>query len=172
MLREKVAKPYSWGATVWALQGSGFPISSFPVDSTLQARPFGEDAGYTSASRQYYQGTRVGLGSDYGSTTAQKTIGNSNYNALEITFSSESLETCHSAGRLHVFQVHRRCLESGRTDRSVQLRLDTRDLVLGHDSTSSRLTPMHFPSTGSFTATASPEDGVFQAQRALQVDFQ
>jgi hypothetical protein len=48
--------------------------------------PFGEDAGYTSASRQYYQGTRVGLGPDYGSTTAQKTIGNSNYNALEATF--------------------------------------------------------------------------------------
>jgi hypothetical protein len=47
--------------------------------------PFGEDAGYASASGQYYQGTRVGLGPDYGSTTAQKTIGNSNYNALEAT---------------------------------------------------------------------------------------
>jgi hypothetical protein len=48
--------------------------------------PFGEDAGYTSASGQHYQGTRVGLGPDFGSTTAQKTIGNSNYNALEATF--------------------------------------------------------------------------------------
>jgi hypothetical protein len=48
--------------------------------------PFGEDAGYTSASGKYYQGTRVGLGPDYGSVTAQKTIGNSNYNALEATF--------------------------------------------------------------------------------------
>ena len=48
--------------------------------------PFGEDAGYTSASGKYYQGTRVGLGPDYGSITAQKTIGNSNYNALEATF--------------------------------------------------------------------------------------
>jgi hypothetical protein len=48
--------------------------------------PFGEDAGYTSASGQHYQGTREGLGPDYGSTTAQKTIGNSNYNALEATF--------------------------------------------------------------------------------------
>jgi hypothetical protein len=48
--------------------------------------PFGEDAGYTSASGKHYQGTRVGLGPDYGSTTAQKTIGNSNYNALEATF--------------------------------------------------------------------------------------
>jgi hypothetical protein len=48
--------------------------------------PFGEDAGYTSASGKHYQGTRAGLGPDYGSTTAQKTIGNSNYNALEATF--------------------------------------------------------------------------------------
>jgi hypothetical protein len=48
--------------------------------------PFGEDAGYTSASGQYYPGTRVGLGPNYGSTTAQRTIGNSNYNALEATF--------------------------------------------------------------------------------------
>jgi hypothetical protein len=48
--------------------------------------PFGEDAGYTSASGKYYPGTRVGLGPDYGSITAQKTIGNANYNALEATF--------------------------------------------------------------------------------------
>jgi hypothetical protein len=45
--------------------------------------PFGEDSTYTSASGQVYQGTRVGLGPNFGSTTAQKTIGNSNYNALE-----------------------------------------------------------------------------------------
>jgi Carboxypeptidase regulatory-like domain len=48
--------------------------------------PFGEDSPYTSASGHFHQGTRVGLGPDYGSTTAQKTIGNSNYNALEATF--------------------------------------------------------------------------------------
>jgi hypothetical protein len=48
--------------------------------------PFGEDAQYTSASGQVVQGTRVGLGSNYGSVTAQKTIGNSNYNALEATY--------------------------------------------------------------------------------------
>jgi len=45
--------------------------------------PFGEDAAYTSSSGQAIQGTRVGLGPDYGSMTAQKTIGNSSYNALE-----------------------------------------------------------------------------------------
>jgi hypothetical protein len=48
--------------------------------------PFGEDSAYTSASGKFYQGTRVGLGPDYGSMTAQRTIGNSNYNALEATF--------------------------------------------------------------------------------------
>ena len=45
--------------------------------------PFGEDSAYTSASGKVYQGTRVGLGADYGSVTAQKTVGNSNYNALQ-----------------------------------------------------------------------------------------
>ena len=48
--------------------------------------PFGEDSAYTAASGHLYQGTRVGLGPDYGATTAQKTIGNSNYNALEVNF--------------------------------------------------------------------------------------
>ena len=45
--------------------------------------PFGEDSTYTSASGQIYAGTRTRLGSNYGSVTAQKTIGNSNYNALQ-----------------------------------------------------------------------------------------
>jgi len=47
--------------------------------------PYGEDAQYTSASGQVYQGTRVGLGPNFGSVAEQKTIGNSNYNALEVT---------------------------------------------------------------------------------------
>jgi Carboxypeptidase regulatory-like domain/TonB dependent receptor len=52
--------------------------------------PYGEDAAYTSASGTAFQGTRnVGLGSNtalyggYGATTAQRTIANSNYNALQ-----------------------------------------------------------------------------------------
>ncbi len=45
--------------------------------------PFGEDAMITSASGQVYQGTRVGLGPDYGENTAQTTIGNSACDALE-----------------------------------------------------------------------------------------
>ncbi len=45
--------------------------------------PFAEDAHITSSTGQLYQGTRVGLGPDYGKNNAQKTIANSNYNALE-----------------------------------------------------------------------------------------
>ncbi|HKV04813.1 MAG TPA: carboxypeptidase-like regulatory domain-containing protein [Candidatus Acidoferrales bacterium] len=46
--------------------------------------PYGEDATYTSASGRAFTGTRdIGLGSNYGATTAQRTLGNSNYNALE-----------------------------------------------------------------------------------------
>lgn len=45
--------------------------------------PFGEDAQITSVSGHVYQGTRVGLGPNYGEDTAQRTIANSNYNALE-----------------------------------------------------------------------------------------
>ncbi len=50
---------------------------------TSTCGPFGEDAAYKSASGKVYQGTRAGLGPNFGSTTAQKSIGNSNYNALE-----------------------------------------------------------------------------------------
>lgn len=45
--------------------------------------PFAEDASITSRSGQVYHGTRVGLGPDYGENTAQRTIANSSYNALE-----------------------------------------------------------------------------------------
>ena len=45
--------------------------------------PFAEDAVITARTGQVYQGTRVGLGPDYGENTAQETIANSNYNALE-----------------------------------------------------------------------------------------
>jgi hypothetical protein len=45
--------------------------------------PFGEDALITSIGGQQYHGTRVGLGPNYGEDTAQRTIENSSYNALE-----------------------------------------------------------------------------------------
>lgn len=45
--------------------------------------PFSEGAHIISSNGRVYDGTRVGLGSNYGEVTAQKTIENSNYNALE-----------------------------------------------------------------------------------------
>jgi hypothetical protein len=48
--------------------------------------PFSEDARITSSSGRVYQGTRVGLGPSYGEDTAQRTIANSNYNALQANF--------------------------------------------------------------------------------------
>jgi hypothetical protein len=58
------------------------PSEVAPGSSTCG--PFGEDAAYLSAAGKMYQGTRVGLGPNFGSTTAQKSIGNSDYNALEV----------------------------------------------------------------------------------------
>jgi hypothetical protein len=45
--------------------------------------PFSEDALITSSAGVVHKGTRVGLGPNYGEVTAQRTIANSNYNALE-----------------------------------------------------------------------------------------
>ena len=47
--------------------------------------PFGEDSTYTDTNGQSVQGTRVGQGPAYGENTADKSIANSNYNALETT---------------------------------------------------------------------------------------
>ena len=47
--------------------------------------PFGEDSTYTDSSGQTVHGTRVGQGPDYGENTADKSVANSNYNALETT---------------------------------------------------------------------------------------
>jgi Carboxypeptidase regulatory-like domain len=47
--------------------------------------PFGEDSPYLTAEGQLYSGTRAPLGSNFGSDANQATIGNSNYNALQIT---------------------------------------------------------------------------------------
>jgi hypothetical protein len=62
--------------------GLSQPSQVAPGSSTCG--PFGEDAAYTSASGRMYQGTRVGLGPSFGSTTAQKSVGNSDYDALEV----------------------------------------------------------------------------------------
>ena len=57
--------------------------------------PFGEDSTYRTAAGQVYQGTRGPLGSNFGSNANQATIGNSNYNALQITLR-------HTSKRLNV----------------------------------------------------------------------
>jgi Carboxypeptidase regulatory-like domain len=58
------------------------PSQVAPGSSTCG--PFGEDAAYVSAAGQTFQGTRVGLGPNYGAVAEQQTIGNSNYNALDV----------------------------------------------------------------------------------------
>jgi hypothetical protein len=57
--------------------------------------PFGEDSQYITSTGQVYNGTRGPLGSNFGSNANQATIGNSNYNALQVTFR-------HSSKRLNV----------------------------------------------------------------------
>jgi Carboxypeptidase regulatory-like domain len=47
--------------------------------------PFGEDSTYTTSTGQVYNGTRGPLGSNFGSDANQATIGNSSYNALQVT---------------------------------------------------------------------------------------
>ena len=47
--------------------------------------PFGEDSTYLTSTGQLYDGTRGPLGSNFGSDSNQATMGNSDYNALQIT---------------------------------------------------------------------------------------
>jgi hypothetical protein len=65
-------------------------VSANPGDPALclslsGCGPFGEDSTYTNSAGQTVQGTRVGQGSNYGENTADKSVANSNYNALETT---------------------------------------------------------------------------------------
>jgi hypothetical protein len=56
--------------------------------------PFGENNVFTSASGKIINGTRGPLGPNYGSNTYQTTIGNSNYNSLQLSLrhNSKSLD--------------------------------------------------------------------------------
>lgn len=58
--------------------------------------PFGESNVFTTASDQTVNGTRGPLGPNFGSNTNQSTIGNSNYNALELSLR-------HTSKRLQLF---------------------------------------------------------------------
>ena len=59
------------------------PNAVAPGSSTCG--PFGEDTTYITAAGQTIQGTRAGLGSAFGNDDYDSTVGNSNYNSLEVT---------------------------------------------------------------------------------------
>ncbi|MGB2667281.1 MAG: TonB-dependent receptor, partial [Candidatus Acidiferrum sp.] len=61
--------------------------------------PFGENNVFTSASGQIINGTRGPLGPNFGSNTYQTTIGNSNYNALQLSLR-------HNSKTLEVFAAY------------------------------------------------------------------
>ncbi|SFS13789.1 Carboxypeptidase regulatory-like domain-containing protein [Granulicella pectinivorans] len=65
-------------------------VSANPGDPALcmslpGCGPFGEDSPYTDSNGKMVRGTRGGQGADYGENTADRSIANSNYNALETT---------------------------------------------------------------------------------------
>ena len=70
--------------------------------------PFGEDSTYTTAGGQIVQGTRVGQGSAYGENTADKSIANSNYNALETT-----LKYQHSGSSFLLSYTYAKSIDQG-----------------------------------------------------------
>jgi hypothetical protein len=53
--------------------------------ATPTCGPFGEDTAYVLPSGQTIQGTRAGLGPAFSNDDYDSTVGNSNYNALEVT---------------------------------------------------------------------------------------
>jgi hypothetical protein len=60
--------------------------------------PFGEDTTYKTATGMIQQGTRGPLGPNFGSNANQTTIGNSNYNALQVTLRHASKDLTVLAG--------------------------------------------------------------------------
>ena len=66
---------------------------------TVTCGPFGEDNMYIPRAGQTIYGTRAPLGSNFGSNANQATIGNSNYNALEVSLR-------HTSGRLQILACY------------------------------------------------------------------
>jgi Carboxypeptidase regulatory-like domain len=66
------------------------------MPGTATCGPFGESNVYTAASGRVIDGTRGPFGADFGSNTNQAAMGNSNYNALEISVH-------HTSGPLELF---------------------------------------------------------------------
>ena len=63
----------------------GDPALCLSLKNPNPCGPFGEDSTYSDSIGQTVLGTRVGQGPDYGNNTADASIANSNYNALETT---------------------------------------------------------------------------------------
>jgi len=60
--------------------------------------PFGEDTTYVTSTGQVVNGTRGPLGSNFGSNANQTTIGNSNFNSLQVTLRHTSKNVTVLAG--------------------------------------------------------------------------
>jgi len=60
--------------------------------------PFGEDSTYVTPTGKTYNGTRGPLGSNFGSNANQATIGNSNYNGLQVIVRHTTAHTQILAG--------------------------------------------------------------------------
>ena len=70
--------------------------------------PFGEDTAYTNSAGQTVQGTRVGQGPGYGENTADKSVANSNYNALEA-----SLRYQHNSSQFLLSYTYAKSIDQG-----------------------------------------------------------
>ena len=70
--------------------------------------PFGEDSPYTNSFGQAVQGTRVGQGPNYGENTADRSIANSAYNALET-----SLRYQHHGSQFLVSYTYAKSIDQG-----------------------------------------------------------
>src|SRR6202042_1123680 len=88
-------------------------VSANPGDPALclsldGCGPFGEDSTYINSARKTVQGTRVGQGPDYGENTADKSVANSNYNALETTLRYE-----HRGSRFLLSYTYAKSIDQG-----------------------------------------------------------
>ena len=81
--------------------------------------PFSESNVFTTASGQVINGTRGPLGPNFGSDTAETTIGNSNYNSLQVTLAAHQ-RAAAVAGGIYVQQVPGSIFQSGRRGQPAQ----------------------------------------------------
>ena len=108
---------------------------SQPADvmpGTATCGPFGESGIYTTPSGQTIQGTRGPFPAPFGGVSYQKTIGNSNYNALEVTVRHYA-GPLRTAGRIHLQQVDRPVVQPGRGRESAEPGARPRALGLRSD---------------------------------------